>query len=197
MKLIVGLGNPGSKYDRTRHNVGFDVVTRLARQLAAGEPATSQFDAVLIEIRCNDQKTLLMKPQGFMNRSGLPIKQALSFYKAEPETDLLVIVDDIHLPCGAIRIRSTGSAGGHNGLVDITNHLGCEQWSRLRVGVDEPDHHIDQADYVLGRFTQEQEEQIEPALEAAVKAAIAWIDSGIDQTMNQFNETGKSETSRN
>ncbi len=103
MKLIVGLGNPGSKYNGTRHNVGFDVLDRLARQLAPGEPATSKFDSILIETRTNGEKTLLMKPQTFMNRSGSPIKQAMTFYKADPETDLLVIVDDIHLPCGTFR----------------------------------------------------------------------------------------------
>jgi PTH1 family peptidyl-tRNA hydrolase len=195
MKLIVGLGNPGSKYNRTRHNVGFEVVDSIARQLAPGEPATSKFDAVVIETRANGEKVLLMKPQQFMNRSGNPIKQAISFYKADPTEDLLIVVDDIHLPCGSIRLKNNGTAGGHNGLSDITNHLGGGEWSRLRIGVDEPGM-IPQSDYVLGKFTPEQREVIEPTLSRAVNAAITWIDCGIDETMNKFNETQNSGTTR-
>lgn len=195
MKFIVGLGNPGKNYDLTRHNVGFNVVDRLASVLAADVPATSQFDAVIVETRSHGEKTLLMKPQGYMNRSGQTIKQAITFYKAEPDTDLLVIVDDIHLPCGTIRLRKDGSAGGHNGLENVMNHLGGESWSRLRIGVDEPGL-IPQSDYVLGRFTSQQGELVEPALEAAVAAAMTWIEMGIDEAMNKFNETGNSETTR-
>lgn len=195
MKFIVGLGNPGINYKHTRHNVGFNVVDRLATALAPDKPATSQFDSVIVETRCNGEKTLLMKPQGYMNRSGFPIKQAITFYKAQPETDLLVIVDDIHLPCGTIRLRKAGSDGGHNGLENITDHLGGEEWSRLRIGVDEPGL-IPQSDYVLGRFTSEQVELVEPALESAVTAAMTWMESGIDEAMNKFNETGNSETTR-
>ncbi|MDP7008703.1 MAG: aminoacyl-tRNA hydrolase [Phycisphaerales bacterium] len=195
MKLIVGLGNPGSKYNRTRHNVGFEVVDSIARQLAPGEPATSKFDAVVIETRANGEKVLLMKPQQFMNRSGNPIKQAISFYKADPTEDLLIVVDDIHLPCGSIRLKNNGTAGGHNGLTDVTNHLGGGEWARLRIGVDEPGL-IPQSDYVLGKFTPDQREVIEPTLSRAVNAAIMWIDCGIDETMNKFNETQNSETTR-
>ncbi|MBC8309155.1 MAG: aminoacyl-tRNA hydrolase [Phycisphaerales bacterium] len=195
MKLIVGLGNPGSKYNRTRHNVGFEVIDSIARQLAPGEPATSKFDAVVIEARANGEKVLLMKPQQFMNRSGQPIKQAISFYKADPTVDLLLVVDDIHLPCGSIRLKNNGTAGGHNGLTDVTNHLGGGEWARLRIGVDEPGL-IPQSDYVLGKFTPDQQEIIEPALSHAVNAAITWIHSGIDEAMNIFNETQNSETTR-
>jgi peptidyl-tRNA hydrolase, PTH1 family len=195
MKFIVGLGNPGSKYNGTRHNVGFNVIDRLARQLAPGEPATSKFDAVVIETRYNNEKVLLMKPQKFMNRSGQPIQQALSFYKADQLTDLLVIVDDIHLPCGTLRFRKSGSTGGHNGISDISNHLDGGDWSRLRIGVDEPGI-IPQADYVLGKFTPEQEEFVEPALSKAVNATTTWIEEGIDEAMNQFNETQQSKTTR-
>jgi PTH1 family peptidyl-tRNA hydrolase len=185
MKLIVGLGNPGSKYNGTRHNVGFDVIDRIASTLAMGEPATTKFDSVIIETRCNSEKTLLMKPQTFMNRSGLPVKEAM--------TDLLVIVDDIHLPCGTFRLHQGGSAGGHNGLSNINNHFGNMNWSRLRIGVDESGI-IPQADYVLGRFTPEQLECIEPALTGAVNAVSIWITEGIDEAMNKCNESGKTET---
>ena len=193
MKLIVGLGNPGSKYNSTRHNVGFEVVNILADKIAAGQSATSKFDGVIIETRCNGEKTLLMKPQTFMNRSGSPIKQAMTFYKADPEKDLLVIVDDIHLPCGTYRLRSNGSDGGHNGLADIANHFDGLNWSRLRIGIDEPEL-IPQADYVLGRFTPEQQEQVNPAIKGAADAALTWIECGIDEAMNKCNETGKSES---
>jgi PTH1 family peptidyl-tRNA hydrolase len=134
-----------------------------------------------------------MKPQKFMNRSGSPIKQAIAFYKADPELDLLIIVDDIHLPCGSYRLRQGGAPGGHNGLSDISNHFGELDLSRLRIGVDEPGI-IPKTDYVLGRFTPEQQEAIEPALEGAVKAAVTWVACGIDEAMNKCNESGKTET---
>ena len=195
MKFIVGLGNPGSKYNHTRHNVGFEVIDSIARQLASGEPATTKFDAVVIETRCDGEKILLMKPQQFMNRSGNAIGQAISFYKANPLSDLLVIVDDIHLSCGSIRLRNTGTTGGHNGLSDISNHLNGGEWSRLRIGIDEPGL-IPQSDYVLGKFTPQQQEAVEPALTQAVNAAVTWIQEGIDEAMNKFNETQNSETTR-
>ncbi len=195
MKCIVGLGNPGLKYNHTRHNVGFEVIDSIARQLASGEPATSKFDAVVIETQSNNEKVLLMKPQKFMNRSGNSIQQAISFYKADPTTDLLVIVDDVHLPCGSIRLREAGSAGGHNGLTDITNHLNGKNWARLRIGVDEPGS-IPQSDYVLGKFTPEQQDAVKPALSHAVNAALEWLNCGIDEAMNKFNETQNSETTR-
>ena len=121
--------------------------------------------------------------------------EALSFFKGNQKTDLLVIVDDIHLPCGTIRFRANGSTGGHNGLTDISNHLSGGDWSRLRVGVDEPGL-IPQADYVLGKFTPEQKACIEPALSRSVTAAMTWINAGIDEAMNLFNETQQSETTR-
>lgn len=195
MKCIVGLGNPGKNYDNTRHNVGFDVIDRLAKAIAPDASASSKFDAVVIEARVNDQKILLIKPQGYMNRSGQAIKQAITFFKAEPKTDLLVIVDDIHLPCGTIRLRKGGSAGGHNGLENILNHLGDDAWPRLRIGVDEPGI-IPQSEYVLGRFTAEQSGLIEAAMEASVAAATTWAHLGIDEAMNRHNETGNSETIR-
>jgi len=195
MRFIVGLGNPGAKYDKTRHNVGFDVIDRIARQLAPGAPATSKFNSVVIETTYDGDKVLLMKPQHFMNRSGESIQQAISFYKADPSTDLLILVDDIHLPCGSIRLRHIGSPGGHNGLTDIANHLGDGEWPRLRIGIDEPGI-IPQSDYVLGKFTPEQLEELELALTKSVDAAIMWIQDGIDETMNKFNETQNSETTR-
>ena len=188
MKFIFGLGNPGSKYGRTRHNVGFEVLDSLARQLAPGQPATCKFDALCIEATIDDEKVLLLKPQTFMNKSGNSVKQAISFYKADAKTDILVIVDDIHLSCGQIRMRTGGTAGGHNGLSDILNHIGDEQWARLRIGVDSPET-IPQADYVLGKFTEEQWTTVEPSLGKAVRAAELWIRKGAENAMNTCNET--------
>ena len=196
MKFIVGLGNPGLQYERTRHNVGFDVLDRIARQIAAGNPATTKFDSVIIETRFGDEKICLMKPQKFMNLSGQAVGQAMNFYKTNPETDLLVIVDDIHLPCGSLRMRTTGSSGGHNGLDDIENHLGDDTWTRLRIGIDEPGQ-IPQSDYVLGKFKPEQWELVETALEEAALAAQLWIEHGPEVAMNTCNGTGNEEIARN
>ena len=187
MKLIVGLGNPGSQYNGSRHNVGFEVVDRLAKRIAISEPARSKFDAVVVETQHKGEKILLMKPQTFMNRSGQAVNQALTFFKLNPTDTLLVIVDDIHLLCGNIRLRTDSSPGGHNGLNDISNHVGNDNWTRLRIGVDDPGD-IPQASYVLGRFTTEQQEEVEPAIEAAVASSITWIESGAEKAMNQFNE---------
>ena len=187
MKLVVGLGNPGSKYNGSRHNVGFDVVDRLSKEFAKSEPARSKFDSVIVESQHDGEKLIFMKPQTFMNQSGQAVHQALSFFKSDPVDALLVIVDDIHLPCGTIRLRNDGSDGGHNGLYDITNHVGNGNWARLRIGIDEPGN-IPQSSYVLGRFTPKQQELMEPAIEAAVASSMTWIKSGVDAAMNQFNQ---------
>lgn len=186
MKLIAGLGNPGSKYVSTRHNVGFDVLDRLARRYGDAAPARSKFHAVVVDVHINDEKVLLVKPTTFMNRSGVSLSEAANFYKLNIEEDVLVLVDDVALPCGSIRMRPSGSAGGHNGLIDIEERLGSGQYARLRIGIDEPGQ-IPQKDYVLGRFREDQREQLEPALEDAVAAATCWVTAGTTETMNRFN----------
>src|SRR5262245_61889448 len=133
MKLIVGLGNPGPEYDDTRHNVGFVVLDRLARRFAPGAIARSKFQGAVIETSLGDEKVLLLKPLTYMNRSGQSIAEAVGFYKIDSATDLLVLVDDTALPCGVIRVRGEGSAGGHNGLEDIEQKLGTSQYPRLRI----------------------------------------------------------------
>ncbi len=119
MKLIVGLGNPGPKYDSTRHNVGFDVLDRMARRHAGGAVARSRFHAAVVEASVAGETTLLIKPTTYMNRSGQAVSEAVRFYQLDPATDLLVIVDDTALACGMIRLRNDGGAGGHNGLTDV------------------------------------------------------------------------------
>lgn len=202
MKLIVGLGNPGSQYERTRHNAGFMVVDRLLARHAAGEIARSKFGAAVVEARLpfschngeagstggprSDDRCLLMKPLSYMNRSGQSVAEAVRFYKINPRLDLMVIVDDIALPCGAMRLRPEGGAGGHNGLTDIERCLGTADYPRLRVGVDAPGI-IPQADYVLGRFTEEQWGKVEPSLTKAADACDTWLKRGMDAAMNVHN----------
>lgn len=186
MKLVVGLGNSGTQYEKTRHNVGFVVLDRVARRIAPASTAVSKFHGLMIEAVVNEEKVLLLKPLTYMNRSGLCVGDAVRFFKADPASDLLVLVDDVALPCGAIRLRSEGSAGGHNGLADIEQKLGTAAYPRLRIGIDGPNE-IPQKDYVLGRFRPDQIEMIEPALDEAADAVVCWLHQGITEAMNRFN----------
>lgn len=186
MKLIVGLGNPGPQYDQTRHNVGFDVLDRLARRHASGAIARGKFQGAAIDASIGGDKVVLLKPLTFMNRSGQSVGEAVGFYKIDPKIDLLVLVDDIALPCGVIRLRADGSAGGHNGLADIEQRLGSNAYPRLRIGVDAPGR-IPQKDYVLGRFRPDQQPLVESALNEAADAAACWCGQGLATAMNRFN----------
>jgi len=183
MKVVVGLGNPGSRYDGTRHNVGYDVLDRLATSPRAGR-CQSRFAGLIVELAEDAEKILLVKPETFMNLSGRCVRQVLDFYQLTP-AELLVVCDDINLPLGKLRARARGSHGGHNGLRDIQNHLGTEEYARLRIGVDAPKG--DQVDYVLGRFRPSEKPVIEDALQRAVQATAVWWTRGIAACMNQFN----------
>ena len=189
MKLVVGLGNPGPEYVRTRHNVGFDVVDRLARRFAdpgAGDVAKARFHGVCLEAAIGGEKVLLIKPTTFMNRSGLAVADATRFYKLDVTQDLMVVVDDVALACGVIRLREEGSAGGHNGLADVEQKLGTAAYPRCLIGVDPPGV-IPQKDYVLGRFRPDQQERLEPALNDAVDAVACGARDGIAEALNRFN----------
>ena len=186
MKLIVGLGNPGSQYEKTRHNVGFVVLDSLARRYAPGEVAKSRFHGATVEGMIGDEKVLMLKPLCYMNRSGMAVAEAARFYKLDALRDVLVVVDDLALPCGAIRLRGEGGAGGHNGLADIQQKLGTQMYARLRIGIDR-DPSMVQSDYVLGRFRPDQLERLEPALDEAVDAAACWASSGLTEAMNRYN----------
>ncbi len=190
MKLIVGLGNPGAQYERTRHNAGFMAVDRLISRFAPGAPARARFHAATWEADlpgpAGPERCMMLKPTTYMNRSGLSVGEAVRFYKVDPAADLFVIVDDVYLPSGAIRIREGGSPGGHNGLDDIQRALGTDRYPRLRIGVDAPGP-APQADYVLGRFTDEQWTLAGPAIDRAAEAAAVWVASGITTAMNRFN----------
>ena len=188
MKLIVGLGNPGPEYDGTRHNVGFEVVDRLARRY--GDPATSvarnKFSSLVVDAVVGDEKVMLMKPLTFMNLSGKAVAEAIRFYKMSPTDDLMVVVDDTAVPCGSIRIKPGGGAGGHNGLTDVSRLLGTDEWPRLRVGIDKPGR-IPLKNYVLGRFSPEQQPLVDTALDEATQAVACWASEGLGPAMNRFN----------
>jgi peptidyl-tRNA hydrolase, PTH1 family len=185
MKLIVGLGNPGKRYEGTRHNVGFAAIDRLAAGTGVGG-FQDRFDADLAEWLQDSEKILLLKPQTFMNLSGRSVRAAVDFYQLE-STDLLVICDDMSLPLGKLRFRARGTHGGHNGLRDIQSHLGTTEYSRLRIGVDVPEGQQDAVDHVLGKFKPSEKPAIEDALQLAAQGAAAWVQQGIQKCMNQYN----------
>jgi len=191
MKLIVGLGNPGPEYAKTRHNAGFMLVDRLAARHGLSGPK-HKFHAGVLEGELHvgqpmrSEKCILMQPMTYMNRSGLAVGEAVTFYKLDPETDLIVLVDDLALDCGVIRLRGEGSAGGHNGLTDIQRALGTTNYARLRIGID-PRGMAKQSDYVLSKFTEDQLEKIDPTLDKGVKCIESWIVDGLEKTMSLFN----------
>src|SRR5688500_123539 len=199
MKLVVGLGNPGREYVGTRHNVGWEVIDQVAGRLGwiGGGPgafetvAKTKFEGLTLDGTMDlagggSEKVLLLKPMTYMNLSGRSVQAAMAFYQLSP-ADVLVVLDDLALPCGKIRIRAGGSSGGHNGLRDIERALGTAQYPRLRIGVDAPPPRVPQRDYVLGKFTPDQRKVIDEALGRAAGAVTTWIDKGVTAAMNQFN----------
>lgn len=189
MKLIVGLGNPGAEYQNTRHNLGFITIDYLADQLGA-QFGKSKFFGLLAEARHQGEKLLLLKPQTFMNRSGQAVRAIVDFYKI-PHEDILILFDDMDLPCGQLRLRQRGSAGGHNGIKDIIAQLGNDnQLSRCKIGINHP-LYGDTVNYVLGSFSEEEKQLLRPAVQEAAAAALCWVERGITAAMNEFN--GKAE----
>lgn len=187
MKLIVGLGNPGPQYARTRHNAGFMALARLAeRHSLAAQPVKAKFHCAMIDGTIAGEKCVLLQPQTYMNRSGQAVQEAVAFHKLDL-ADLMIVVDDVALPTGRIRLRAGGSAGGHNGLADIERALGTADYPRLRIGIDAPPPRVIQSDYVLGRFSSEELNRLDPALDAACDAIERWITHGIDKAMSRFN----------
>jgi peptidyl-tRNA hydrolase, PTH1 family len=184
MKVIVGLGNPGSKYAGTRHNVGFDVIDYLA-----AAPGCSmfreKFEAFVAELKEGDETVLLVKPLTFMNLSGRAVRAAIDFYKL-PLGELLVVCDDFNLPLGKLRIRPKGSHGGQNGLRSIREQLGTDEFTRLRIGVGEPAPG-DAVDHVLSKFRPGERKAVEDAIATAAQAALVWIRQGTAAAMNRFN----------
>ncbi len=185
MKLVVGLGNPGRRYQGTRHNVGYLVLAELARRFGT-PPPRSRFHGEVVEADIEGEKALLLSPTTFMNLSGVSVQEAKSFYKL-PNEDLLVLCDDLNLPVGKLRVRSRGSSGGQKGLDDIIERLGSDEFSRLRVGIGAAPDGWDWADYVLSKFTPEELPEIERAVGLAAEAVAVWARQGVESCMNQYN----------
>jgi PTH1 family peptidyl-tRNA hydrolase len=185
MKLIVGLGNPGPRYAATRHNAGWRVAEALAARAGAGA-WREKFDALLAEVRRDDERVVLARPVTYMNLSGQSVRELVDFWKVQ-SGDLLVVVDDFALDVGRIRLRPEGSAGGHNGLESIIAHIGHEQFARLRVGIGPMPRGMDQAAFVLSEFSAGERRTIEEAVDRAADAAECWITMGLQEAMNRFN----------
>ena len=184
--LVVGLGNPGEKYEHTRHNVGFLTVDELAER-ARVPVQRLKYRALTNTVELGGAKVLLMKPVTYMNLSGEAVGEAARFYKLPPER-VLVISDDVSLPIGRLRVRRGGSAGGHNGLKSIIQHLGTDQFPRVKIGVGQKPHpDYDMADWVLSKFTGEDLKTITEAVKKAADAVACYIENGPDQAMNRFN----------
>ena len=187
MFIIVGLGNPTAEYVGTRHNVGFDVIDQIADKynISVTERKHRAFCGKGI---IGGQKVILVKPQTYMNLSGESVRSVLDFYKVDVETELLVIFDDISLDVGQLRIRKKGSAGGHNGIKNIIQHLGTNVFHRIKVGVGEKPKDYDLADYVLGHFSKGEKEQMEEGYKKAVNAVELMLQGEVDAAMNEFNK---------
>ena len=185
MKLVVGLGNPGKKYQRTRHNLGFLVIDRLAKQ---NELTVKQKvgDALVGEFERNGEKIVLAKPQTFMNRSGLAVIELLGKYRGTAE-DLLVVYDDLDLPFGRIRIRPQGSAGGHGGIKSILECLAGAPFCRVRVGIGRPPENVDPVDYVLEPFNTAESSELSEKIDRAAAAVEGILGDGIKRAMERFN----------
>jgi len=185
LKLIFGLGNPGRDYESTRHNAGFMALRRLAERWGLTGTAKGRFHAQVLEGVVAGQPCQLIAPMTFMNRSGLSVGEAVRFFKADVP-DVIVLVDDVALPLGKVRLRGKGSAGGHNGLKDVQRVLGSIDYPRLRIGIGSPVG-ASQHEHVLGRFSKAEFEALEPGLDAAAQAVELWLREGIERAMTRVN----------
>ena len=184
--IIVGLGNPGPEYERTRHNAGFRAIDLLAEK-AGVKIDRARFRALTRQAELDGQKVLLVKPQTFMNASGEAVQLAAMYYRV-PISQILILSDDISLPVGRLRVRAEGSAGGHNGLKSVIACLGSQEFPRIRIGVGEKPHpDYDLADWVLSRFTPDEESALKPALSRAADAAEDLIRNGVQSAAAKFN----------
>lgn len=185
--LIVGLGNPGENYARTRHNVGFRALDRLAQSLGAGSINRAKFRGLYAQAVYREKKLVLLKPQTFMNNSGLSVMDAARFYKLPPER-IILLFDDISLDVGRLRVRAEGSAGGHNGIKSIIGALNSQSFPRVKIGVGAKPHpDYDLAAWVLSNFTKEEETLLEPAVSHAAEAALTLLEYGAAEAASRFN----------
>jgi PTH1 family peptidyl-tRNA hydrolase len=185
MKLVVGLGNPGRRYQQTRHNVGYDVLAELARRFGPAS-AKKKFHGEVMELMFGGERALLLSPTTYMNRSGTSVQEAQAFYKL-PLDDILVVCDDLNLPLAKLRARRSGSAGGQKGLADIINRLGGDGFPRLRIGIGSPPEGWHWPDFVLSKFNSDEKKQITEAVSRAAEGVVTWARDGIDACMNEVN----------
>ena len=190
MYLIVGLGNPGRQYEATRHNMGFDTVDCLIEKHIVPQGGV-KFNAMYGKGMIGGDKAILMKPLSFMNLSGGPVRDMVNFFKIDPEKELIVISDDIDLEPGQLRIRKQGSAGGHNGLKDIIQKLGTQNFVRIKIGVGAKPQGWDLADHVLSRFPDSERKLVDEAIREAADAVEKIIAQGPDAAMNEYNRKKK------
>lgn len=186
MYIIAGLGNPDKKYEKTRHNVGFQAARRIKKQYGL-ERSRKKFQAKTNQGRIGGEEVLLLRPETYMNNSGLAVREAAAFYKV-PADHVLIIYDDIALPLGTLRLRKSGSAGGHNGIKSIISHLGTQDFPRIRIGVGSNQGEGDLIDYVLGAFSKAEQQVIDEAVQRAADAVESIITEGMDKAMNRFNQ---------
>ena len=191
MYIIAGLGNPTREYEKTRHNVGFEVIDVLADRLGT-TVEEKKFKGCYGRGIIGGQKVLLLKPQTFMNLSGESVRAAADFYKVDPE-HIIIVYDDISLDPGQLRIRLKGSAGGHNGIKNIIAHLGTQEFPRIKVGVGAKPPKMDLADYVLSRFGAEEQKIMDEAFGEAAEAAVMMMTTGAERAMNHYNAKKKAE----
>ncbi|MDZ4853089.1 MAG: aminoacyl-tRNA hydrolase [Pirellulaceae bacterium] len=183
--LVVGLGNPGSKYRQTRHNIGFECLDELSQRMGSPTP-TTKFEGQFVRGKRNDRELILLWPLTYMNASGRSVAQTAGFFKI-PVDRVLIVCDDMSLPLGKLRIRKRGSSGGQKGLGDILKSLGTQDVPRLRLGIDQAPPNWDVADFVLSKFRSDERTTVDQAIGRAVDAIEHWISSGIESCMNEFN----------
>jgi peptidyl-tRNA hydrolase, PTH1 family len=186
MHLIVGLGNPGADYAKTRHNAGFLFVEKLAELWQCGWTNERKFQARMARAERGGKKVLLCEPQTFMNLSGESVAAAQQFYQL-PLEKILVVVDDADLPLGEIRLRPSGGSGGHHGLESVTQHLGSKEYARLRIGIGRKNEARQITGHVLGKFSADESRLLEKVLERAAQQIECWLTAGLQKAMNQFN----------
>ncbi|WP_246946031.1 aminoacyl-tRNA hydrolase [Bacillus pinisoli] len=185
MKLIIGLGNPGKQYAQTRHNVGFITIDELAHRHHI-ELDKEKFKGLYGTGMINGEKVILLKPLTYMNLSGEAVRPLMDYYNIETE-DIIVVYDDLDLPAGKIRLRTKGSAGGQNGMKSVIQHLGTQEFKRIRIGIDRPNNGMKISDYVLGRFSPDEVQDVVHAIKQAADACEEWTKTTFIDVMNKFN----------
>lgn len=188
MKIVIGLGNPGSKYEFTRHNIGFRIVDSLARDMGIEFNKVKSYYSLISRGMINNHKVMLVKPQTFMNLSGRAVNRVVSYYKI-PLQDLLIVYDDLNLELGQVRIRKKGSSGGHKGIESIMQYLNSEDIPRLRIGIGNPsvNYNFDCVSYVLSNFNNDEEDKIEKVIQLSTKAVKTIIEYGFEKAMRKYN----------